>query len=97
MSCGEMLKHEALKFSSMLLDYAMGVVITITFICIMIYLFGVDGKVTRKTYYPLLVFLTVTVVWTLVIFNYEYVILSKDWSAPFEETMLSVSMVSMLL
>ncbi len=92
MSCGEMLKHEALKFSSILLDYAMGVVITITFICIMIYLFGVDGKVTRKTYYPLLVFLTVTVVWTLVIFNYEYVILSKDWSAPFEETMLSVSM-----
>ena len=91
MTCGDVLKIEILKYVTVMLDYTSGQILAFTMIGIMVYLLGVEGKVVRKTWIPLLFFALVAIGASSLLLIYESSILGKDLGAPFREDMLALS------
>lgn len=94
MTCWDFYKTELTRFLSGILDYFPGIMIVLTMIMIIICFFGMEGKITQKTFFPLIGFLVVSIGSNLMIITYELYKFRNIWDEPYVEGILAVSELS---
>ena len=90
MTCGEMFKSRLNMFIPMILDHSSVIFSSLTVMMILICFFGKEGKLTRKSIYPLAFLCVVLVVPGVLVVLYQYVTLRKTWNEPYQDGMLLI-------
>ena len=90
MTCGEMFKSQLNMFIPMILDHSTIISASLTVMMILICFFGKEGKLTRKSIYPLAFLCVVLVVPGVLVVLYQYVTLRKTWNEPYQDGMLLI-------
>ena len=94
MTCWEFFKTELIRFLSGFMDIIPGIIIVFTTIMIMICFFGMEGKITQKTFFPLVSFFVFSIGANLFIITYELYKFRNIWDEPYTDGILAMNELS---